>query len=237
MPKVGEQARDFTLKALDGATVRLSEETARSPIVLVVLRGWPGYQCPFCTRQFGDYLTNAEKFAARGARVLFVYPGPAEDLQAHATAFTDSRPLPANFRILLDPDYTFTNAYGLRWNAPKETAYPSTFVLDRKGTITFAEISREHFSAPLRIFLWLQAEAVAMACDLAEFVGAALGFHLLFGLPLLPAGLLTGVVTFAILTAVVETARIIVVRQARGRLMAAYRRSQQPPGSGPSTDA
>ena len=40
-----------------------------------------------------------------------------------------------------------------------------------------------------------------MACDLAEFVGAALGFHLLFGMPLLPAGLLTGVVTFAILSA------------------------------------
>jgi manganese transport protein len=64
-----------------------------------------------------------------------------------------------------------------------------------------AEVSREAFSKPMRIFLWLQAEAVAMACDLAEFVGAALGFHLLFGIPLLPAGLLTGLVTFAILSA------------------------------------
>jgi manganese transport protein len=64
-----------------------------------------------------------------------------------------------------------------------------------------AEISAERFSDPMRIFLWLQAEAVAMACDLAEFVGAALGFHLLFGIPLLPAGLLTGVVVFAILAA------------------------------------
>ena len=64
-----------------------------------------------------------------------------------------------------------------------------------------AEICREHFSTPVRIFLWLQAEAVAMATDLAEFIGAALGFHLLFGLPLLPAGLLTGVVAFAILAA------------------------------------
>jgi manganese transport protein len=64
-----------------------------------------------------------------------------------------------------------------------------------------AELSREAFSEPMRIFLWLQAEAVAMACDLAEFVGAALGFHLLFGMPLLPAGVLTGIVTFAILSA------------------------------------
>jgi manganese transport protein len=64
-----------------------------------------------------------------------------------------------------------------------------------------AELSAHRFPTPVRIFLWLQAEAVAMACDLAEFVGAALGFHLLFGMPLLPAGLLTGVVTFAILSA------------------------------------
>ena len=64
-----------------------------------------------------------------------------------------------------------------------------------------AEISRQRFSTPMRICLWLQAEAVAMATDLAEFIGAALGFHLLFGIPLLPAGLLTGVVAFAILSA------------------------------------
>ena len=51
-----------------------------------------------------------------------------------------------------------------------------------------AEVSRARFSNPMRIFLWLQAEAVAMATDLAEFIGAALGFHLLFGMPLLLAG-------------------------------------------------
>jgi peroxiredoxin len=143
-PKVGDTARDFTLQSLDGGTVRLSEEAARGPVVLVVLRGWPGYQCPFCTRQFGDYLANAASFEKRGARVLFVYPGPADGLQQHAEAFTASRPLPAGFRILLDPDYTFTQAYGLRWDAPKETAYPSTFVLGGNGVISFAQISRSH---------------------------------------------------------------------------------------------
>ena len=55
-----------------------------------------------------------------------------------------STAIPAAFRILLDPDYTFTQAYGLRWDAPKETAYPSTFVLDRNGTVTFAQTSRAH---------------------------------------------------------------------------------------------
>ncbi len=47
--------------------------------------------------------------------------------------------------------------------------------------------------------MWALMEIVAMATDLAEFLGAAVGFNLLFGIPLLPAGLLTGVTTFIIL--------------------------------------
>jgi manganese transport protein len=47
--------------------------------------------------------------------------------------------------------------------------------------------------------MWIQAEVMAMSTDIAEFLGAALGLNLLFGVPLLPAGLLTGVIAFAIL--------------------------------------
>jgi manganese transport protein len=47
--------------------------------------------------------------------------------------------------------------------------------------------------------LWLQAEAIAMATDVAEFVGAAIGLNLLFGIPLLPAAIITGGAAFAIL--------------------------------------
>src|ERR687884_527675 len=61
------------------------------------------------------------------------------------------------------------------------------------------EVCRERFSRRTSILLWIQAEAIAMATDLAEFLGAALGFHLLLGWPLFPAALLTGVTAFAIL--------------------------------------
>jgi manganese transport protein len=47
--------------------------------------------------------------------------------------------------------------------------------------------------------MWLQAEVMAMATDIAEFLGAAIGLNLLFGVPLLPAGLITGLIAFAIL--------------------------------------
>src|SRR5213083_2541755 len=60
-------------------------------------------------------------------------------------------------------------------------------------------VCREQFSRRATVAMWLQAEAIAMATDLAEFLGAALGFHLLFGMPLFPAAVLTGVAAFAIL--------------------------------------
>jgi manganese transport protein len=62
-----------------------------------------------------------------------------------------------------------------------------------------AELCRERFSRRTSIGLWLQAEVVAMACDLAEIVGAALGLNLLFGIPLFPAGLIAGAGTFGLL--------------------------------------
>ncbi len=61
------------------------------------------------------------------------------------------------------------------------------------------ELCRDTFGRPISIGLWLQAEVVAMATDIAEFVGAAIGLYLLFGVPLLPAGLITAVVAFGVL--------------------------------------
>jgi manganese transport protein len=61
------------------------------------------------------------------------------------------------------------------------------------------EICRERFPRPLVWGLWAQAELIAMATDLAEFVGAAIALNLLFNVPLFPAGLITAVVAFAIL--------------------------------------
>jgi manganese transport protein len=61
------------------------------------------------------------------------------------------------------------------------------------------ELCREHFPRPVSWGLWVQAELIAMATDLAEFVGAAIALNLLFGVPLFPAGLMTAVVAFGIL--------------------------------------
>ncbi len=143
-PAVGDKAPDFTLATIQGNKIRLSELTAKSPVALVVLRGFPGYQCPLCNQQVHSYLKQSQEFANVGARIVLVYPGPAENLDSRAKEFLADKKLPDNFDLLLDPGYEFTNLYGLRWDAPKETAYPSTFLIDQKGTVFFAKISKTH---------------------------------------------------------------------------------------------
>lgn len=144
VPAVGSKAPDFTLSTPEGVAVSLHELTAKGPVVLVVLRGYPGYQCPYCQRQAHDFMENSGKFAQDGAQVLLVYPGPPAGLGQRAKEFMGKQTLPANFRLVIDPDYAFTNQYGLRWDAPHETAYPSTFLIDRKGVIVFSKTSHNH---------------------------------------------------------------------------------------------
>jgi manganese transport protein len=62
-----------------------------------------------------------------------------------------------------------------------------------------AQLCRENFPRPVVIVMWVLMEIVAMATDLAEFLGAALGFYLLLGVPLWVAGILTAIITFIIL--------------------------------------
>lgn len=144
-PNVGERAPEFTLATPDGAHVDLQAVEKTGKTVLVVLRGFPGYQCPYCTRQAQDFISHADDFKKAGAQVLMVYPGPPADLAGHAKDFlTKQQKLPDNVRLVIDPDYSVTNQYGLRWDAAHETAYPSTFILDRTGVVRFRKISKEH---------------------------------------------------------------------------------------------
>jgi peroxiredoxin len=143
-PNVGEKAPDFTLSTPEGKSVQLSEVISKGPVVLVVLRGYPGYQCPYCNRQVQDFIQKSQAFTDAGTHVVMVYPGPPQDLGAKANELLADKKLPDNFDLVLDPGYEFTTLYGLRWDAPLETAYPSTFLIDRQGVIFFSKIVKEH---------------------------------------------------------------------------------------------
>lgn len=143
-PGVGTTAADFTLKTVDGRSVTLSDAAKSGPVVILVLRGNPGYQCPLCTRQVGQFISAAGEIAAHQTQVVLIYPGPAEGLTAKAQEFVGDKTLPEGYHFVTDPDYVFTNAWNLRWNAPRETAYPSTFIVDGELKVRFSHVSRTH---------------------------------------------------------------------------------------------
>ncbi len=66
--------------------------------------------------------------------------------------------------------------------------------------LNLAEMCREKFPRPVVYVMWVMMEIMAMATDLAEFLGAAVGFNLLFNIPLFYAGILTAITTFFILS-------------------------------------
>jgi manganese transport protein len=137
-----------------------------------------------------------EEVLARGRlRATLTMLGPAF---VAAVAYVD----PGNFATNLQGGARF--GYTLLWVvlAANLMAMVIQYLSAKLGIATdrdLPELCRERFPRAVSWGLWVQAEIMAMSTDIAEFLGAALGLNLLFGVPLLPAGLMTGVIAFAIL--------------------------------------
>jgi manganese transport protein len=131
----------------------------------------------------------------RGLLRLLPFLGPAF---VASVAYVD----PGNFATNIQSGSEF--GYRLVWvvlasNAIAMLVQALSAKLGIASGRNLAEMCRERFARPVVWGLWALMEAVAMATDLAEFLGAAIGFNLLFGMPLLPAALLTGICTLVIL--------------------------------------
>jgi manganese transport protein len=131
---------------------------------------------------------------ARGLRALWPFLGPAF---IAAVAYVD----PGNFATGAAAGSKF--GYLLVWvvvsaNLMAMLVQTLSAKLGVASGLNLAEACRETMPRA-RYGLWIQAEAVAMATDIAEIVGAALGINLLTGLPLFPAAILAGIAAFAIL--------------------------------------
>jgi manganese transport protein len=137
-----------------------------------------------------------EALLARGRlRATLAMLGPAF---VAAIAYVD----PGNFATNIAGGAQF--GYLLVWVivAANLMAMLIQYLSAKLGIVTdrnLAENFREHYPRPLSWGMWVQAELISMSTDIAEFVGAAVALNLLFGVPLLPAGLITCVIAFAIL--------------------------------------
>jgi manganese transport protein len=132
---------------------------------------------------------------SRGLRALLPFLGPAF---IASVAYVD----PGNFATNISGGAQF--GYNLLWVIVMANLMAMLLqgLSAKLGIATgrnLPETCRERFPRPVVYGMWIAAETGAMATDLAEFLGAAVGFNLLFHIPLLLAGLLTAVCTFAIL--------------------------------------
>ena len=131
----------------------------------------------------------------KGLRALWPFLGPAF---VAAVAYVD----PGNFATNISGGAQF--GYVLLWvilcsNLMAMLIQSMSAKLGIATGKNLPEVCRARFPRPVTLGLWVQAEIIAMVTDLAEFIGAALALNLLFGIPLFPAGLLTGVGVFGIL--------------------------------------
>jgi manganese transport protein len=137
-----------------------------------------------------------ERLLARGRlRATLTMLGPAF---VAAIAYVD----PGNFATNVTGGAKF--GYALLWVVllANVMAMLIQYLSAKLGIATdrnLPELCRERFPRWMSWGLWIQAEVMAMSTDIAEFLGAALGLNLLFGVPLLTAGLITGVIAFGIL--------------------------------------
>jgi manganese transport protein len=141
-----------------------------------------------------DFLSGAKK--KKGFSGLLPFLGPAF---IASVAYVD----PGNFATNIQGGAQF--GYLLLWVVVSANLMAMVIqALSAKlGIATgnnLAEHCRKNFPKPVVILMWVLMELVAMATDLAEFLGAALGFNLLLGVPLWIAGILTAIVTFLILS-------------------------------------
>jgi manganese transport protein len=131
----------------------------------------------------------------RGLGALLPFAGPAF---VASVAYVD----PGNFATNIQAGAHY--GYGLLWVVLLANAAAMLFqaLSARLGIVTgrnLAELSRDHFPRPVVMGMWGVSEVAAMATDLAEFLGGAIGLSLLFHLPLFAGMVITGAATYGIL--------------------------------------
>jgi len=132
----------------------------------------------------------------RGLRAVLPFAGPAV---IASVAYVD----PGNFATNIQAGAGY--GYGLLWVVVLANLVAMLFqaMSAKLGIVTnrsLPELSRDHFPRPLVLGMWVASEVAAMATDLAEFLGAAIGLTLLLHIPLMLGMLATGAITFGILS-------------------------------------
>lgn len=128
-----------------GDPVRLEQYAGQKNILLVFTRGFSGRLCPFCTTQTSRLIANYDEFARRDTEVLLVYPGQKDQLSEFLAASMEGSDLEKfPFPVLLDEDLAAVNEL----NIAAQLAHPSTFIIDKQGSVKLSYVGQSPIDRP-----------------------------------------------------------------------------------------
>lgn len=140
-----DELMELTFVSGDGEDFRLDQFQGRKNVLLVFMRGFSGEICPFCTTQTSRLIRNYSEIAKRNVEVLLVYPGPRErfaDFQKASTMELANSNFP--FPVLFDEDLAAVEKLGIG----ADLAHPSTFILNKRGSIQLAYVGSNPSDRP-----------------------------------------------------------------------------------------
>lgn len=142
---------DYRLVDLEGKEHRLGDVGQRSHTVVVVLRGYAGMLCMYCTTQTSRLIANYEEFRRRDAEVVVVYPvmvakdsATFQQLLDSAQTQRDAVEEDVPFPVLLDVELGMVDGLGIR----RALSLPATYILDAEGQVRFAYVGQSIADRP-----------------------------------------------------------------------------------------
>lgn len=137
-----KEISELVFTGKDGSTVKMSDYVGKKNVILVFTEGFNGMICPFCKTQTSRLVSNYDKFKERDCEVIVVYPGPTDHLDEFVEAAlktekdqVDKVPFP----IVLDENFAATNYFDIH----SMHAHPSTYLIDKKGSVQFAYVGND----------------------------------------------------------------------------------------------
>ena len=147
-PQVNEPFPYTRFLDAQGQVIDLKSFQGEKMVVLVVMRGFSGMVCPFCTEQTSQLISHLNDFRGSGAELFLVYPGASETIPRFVEAVKQGMNLteadPIDLPILLDVDLRAVAALGIEGNL----SLPSTFFISRDGNLVFRYIGTSPADRP-----------------------------------------------------------------------------------------
>lgn len=158
---------ELPLTTPEGDVAQLSEHLKTCNLVVVVMRGYSGAICPYCSTQTSRLIANYDEIRARGAEVVVIYPLAGDQDQPRVQEFLAvsngliSRPAADKppFPLLVDVGLKAVDVLGIR----KDLSKPATYILDKTGAVRFAYVGESLADRPSIKVLLQQLDALKAA--------------------------------------------------------------------------